>query len=335
VNRGAALTGALLATLDTPATWPVALAAFLVRGGFVLVVVPIVVVPTPVGFANVFAPALGSIAFGSISTGLVVTSVAAALAVVAWLVLGGWLAAALETEAAWMIARDADVPIQAEPPAIRLQKQRPTRTSRTAARILLARLIAYIPLAMVLAVSTVRVVLVTYRELTSPLDTSTPIVLRVLRATPEVIAAVVIAWTLGEMVGAVAARRIALASDGVGSALRGAVATCVRDPFASVIRFWLPAAVFLAVLIPCAVGAAWAWSAVDSALDGTPDPLRILVVVGTFVVLWLVGLILIGAVSAWRGAVWTVAEVVREGTFGGSTDRRPGDWQADQSSATL
>ena len=100
VNRGAALTGALLATLETPATWPLALAAFLVRGGLVLVVVPIVVLPTPVGIGNVFAPALGSIAFGSVSTGLVVVSVAAALAVVAWIVLGGWLAAALEAEAA-------------------------------------------------------------------------------------------------------------------------------------------------------------------------------------------------------------------------------------------
>jgi hypothetical protein len=190
-------------------------------------------------------------------------------------------------------------------------------------------------LAVVLAAGTVRVVLVTYRELTSPLDTSTPIVLRVLRATPEVIAAVVVAWTLGEMVGAIAARRIALAGDGVGSALRGAVFACIRDPIVSVIRFWLPAAVLLAVVIPCGMAAAWAWSAVDSALEGTPDLLRILVVVGTFVVLWLVGLILVGVVSAWRGAVWTVVEAVREGTFGGSTDRRPGDWQADRSSATL
>ena len=33
----------------TPATWPLALAAFLVRGGVVLVAVPIVVLPTPVG----------------------------------------------------------------------------------------------------------------------------------------------------------------------------------------------------------------------------------------------------------------------------------------------
>ena len=37
VNRGAALIGALLATLGHPATWPLALATFLIRGGIVLV----------------------------------------------------------------------------------------------------------------------------------------------------------------------------------------------------------------------------------------------------------------------------------------------------------
>ena len=49
MSRGAALTGALLVTLATPATWPLALAAFLIRGGILLVTLPIVVLPTPVG----------------------------------------------------------------------------------------------------------------------------------------------------------------------------------------------------------------------------------------------------------------------------------------------
>ena len=130
MNRGAALIGALLATLDTPATWPLALAAFLVRGGLVLVLVPIVVLPTPVGFGNVVAPALGSIAFGSVSTGLVVVSIAAALAVVGWIALGGWLAAALEAEAAGMIGARED------------GRSRHGRTAGVGIRILVARLVA-------------------------------------------------------------------------------------------------------------------------------------------------------------------------------------------------
>ena len=43
---------ALLVTLATPATWPLALATFLVRGGVILVLLPIVVLPTTVGLGN-------------------------------------------------------------------------------------------------------------------------------------------------------------------------------------------------------------------------------------------------------------------------------------------
>jgi hypothetical protein len=340
VSRGAALTGALLATLETPATWPLALATFLVRGGLVVVLVPIVVLPTPVGFGNIFAPALASIALGSVSVELVVASVGAALAIVGWIVLGGWLAAAFEVEAAWMIAGDADArsPTASDersgPPGP-MELARPAGTAWLAARILLARLVAFIPLAVVLAVGTVRIVLVTYRELTSPLDTSTPVVLRILRDTPEVIVAVIVAWTIGEMVSAIAARRITFAGDGVAPALRSSVVTCVRHPLVTLTRFWLPTIVLLAILIPYAAGAGSAWSAVDAVLDGSSDLPMIGPTVVLFVVLWLVGLVLIAVVSAWRAAVWTVAEMAREGTFGGSRDRQTGDWRTDRSSATL
>jgi hypothetical protein len=320
------LIGALLATLETPATWPLALATFLVRGGLLLVLLPIVVLPTPVRFGNILAPALSSIAFGSVSPELVLVAIVSAVVVLCWLVLGGWLAAAMEAEGVWMVAGDANGRSLVEPIATARQ---------VAARILAARTAAFIPLVVVLAVGTVRIVLATYLELTSPLDTSAPIVLRVLRATPEVVVAVILAWMVGETIGAIAARRIALAGDRVGPALRGAIATSVRHPLATLTRFWLPTVVLLAVIIPGAIEAGSAWSAVGAVLDGSANVLVILGVVALFVVLWLVGLVLIAVVCAWRAAVWTVAEVAGEGTFGGSGHRRPGDWRSDRSSATL
>jgi hypothetical protein len=337
VIRRAALLGALLATLRTPATWPLALATFLIRGGIVLVLVPIVVLPTTVGIGNVFGPALASIAFGSFSGELVGIAVVSLLAVVGWLVIGGWLAAVLEVETIRMVAVDDDVPSlggPAEGPASR--GIRPSdRTARVAAQILAARAVAFIPLAVALAFGGVRIVLVAYRELTSPLDTSTPIVQRVLGETPEVIIAVVLAWMVGEMIGAIAARRIVLAGDGVGSALRLAIGTCLRHPLSNLVRFWLPTVVLFVVAIAGAVAAGSAWSAVGDLLAGSGDVTAVFAIVVVFVVVWLVGLALIALVSAWRAAVWTVAEIAREGTFGGSTDRRPGDWRADRSSATL
>ncbi len=328
-----ALSGGLLVTLARPATWPLALAAFLVRGGIVLLVLPIVVLPTPVGIGDVVGPPLTAIALGGMPPEAIVGGVVGLVLVLAWLFGAGWLAAALEAEGARIVATDEDVAAIASPgsdaPLVAGAR------GRTAARILAARLIADIPLLLVLAWGSVRLVRVTYAELTSPVDVSTPIILRVLSATPEVVAAIALAWMAGEMVGAVAGRRIVVAGDGVGRALVGAVGTCLRHPLATLVRFWLPTLVLVVVVLPSAIAAGSAWSAAAAALEVMDDPLRALIAVVALVVLWAVGLLLASVVCAWRAAVWTIAEVQRRGTFGGSPDRRPGDWRPETSSATL
>ncbi len=330
MNRGRSLSGALLVTLATPTTWPLALGTFLLRGGIVLMVLPIVVLPTPVGLGNVLAPALSSIAFGSIPIEFVVVVVAICAFILAWLVGGGWLSALLEAEGVRMVARDEEVdPLRG---ATRLGSP---PDHRVAGRILIARLLAALPLGIALALGSVRLLFVTYRELTSPLDVATPIVVRVLRASPEVVVAVVVAWMVAEIVGAMAARRIVLTGAGVGGALRHAVATGLRDPASTLARFWLPTLALGLVLVASALAGASAWNAVASVLGERSDPLGILVAVVLFVGLWMVGLVLASVACAWRAAAWTVAEVTREGTFGGYSDRRPGHWQAAHPSATL
>ena len=329
MTRGAALTGALLATLVNPAAWPLALAAFLLRGGILLVLLPIVVLPTPVGLGNALAPTLTAMAFGSVSAEEVILAVGLWIAAFAWLVVGGWIAAALEIDGIRIVAGDEDVRSLAQRvPAIHDAR-------RPAARVLTARLLALVPLAIVLVWGAVRIVLVTYRELTSPFDVSTPIGVRVLLAAPEVVVAVLVAWMAGEIVGAVAARRIVLEGEGVGAAVRSAVVLVVRHPLLMLARFWPPTAVLILVLVPGALAAASGWTAVDGVLSGAPGPVAVFGVVALFVTLWSVGLVLIGVACAWRAAVWTVAEVTREGTFGGSRDRRPGDWRPEPPSATL
>ena len=248
VNRGVALIGALLVTLATPATWPLALGAFLLRGGILLVVVPVVVMPTPVGLANAFGPLVTAIALGSVTGSMIAAGGAAVLAVVALLFGGAWLAAALEAETIRIVALDED--LAARRPGRELSARR-----GVALRILVARLVALVPLLVAFAWGSVRLVSVAYRELTSPFDVVTPIAIRVLRETPEVIAAVVVAWMIGEIVGAMAARRIVLDGDGVGRALAGAIGTGVRHPVATLARFWAPALVLLAVLVPAAFAA--------------------------------------------------------------------------------
>jgi hypothetical protein len=333
MSRGAALTGALLITLATPATWPLALAAFLLRGGILVVTLPIVVLPTPVGLGRVFGPTITAIVLGSLPVVAIAIGSAIVGAVFLWLLLGGWLAAALEAEGARIVARDDDLA------AIR-RAAAPARPgaggdARVAGRILTARLVAYLPLCSALAWGSVRVVNVTYAELTVPSDVDTSIVLRVVRAAPEVIVAVILAWMVGEIVGALAARRITLRGDPVVPALRAAVVVSIRHPLATLGRFWLPTLALGVVVIPSALAAASAWTAVDAVLRERGDPLSVVLGVVSFVLLWSVGVLLAAVVSAWRAAAWTVGEVIAQGTFGGSPDTRPGHWRSDPSSATL
>ena len=107
----------------------------------------------------------------------------------------------------------------------------------------------------------------------------TPIAIRVLRETPEVIAAVVVTWMIGEIVGAMAARRIVLDGDGVGRALAGAIGTGVRHPVATLARFWGPALVLLAVLVPAALAAGTAWTAAANVLEGADDPVAVFIAI--------------------------------------------------------
>jgi len=183
---------ALLVTLATPATWPLALATFLIRGGVVLILLPIVVLPTTVGLGNLFGPTLTVVAFGSVPVQVIVAAGAVGVVALAWLVIGGWLAAALEAEGARIVARDEEV-VALGQVDIAPGANAATSSGSVGARILVARLIAYAPLALVVALGSVRLVFVTYRELTSPIDVSTPIALRVLRGSPEVVVAVIVA----------------------------------------------------------------------------------------------------------------------------------------------
>ena len=348
MSRGAALTGALLATLATPATWPLAFAAFLLRGGILLVTIPIVVLPTPVGLGNVLAPWITPLALGSITPAFVAVSAGTIVIVLGWLVIGGWTAAALEAEGARIVARHEAIALSgahavgmapaagvAPAAAPDPEGEGGVRPARIAARIVAVRFIAYLPLALALAWASVRFVWTAYLELTNPSDASISIMFRVIRSSPDVLAVLVIAWTVGEMIGAVAARRIALEGDGIIAGLRVAVRTCVRRPLVSVVRFWLPTLVLVAVIVPSALAAASSWVAVGTVLRDGSDALQVLVAVLGFVTIWIVGLVLGAIVCAWRAAVWTVADLLERRTFGGSSDRRPGDWRADPSSANV
>lgn len=320
MRRSSTLATAFRIALGRPTLWLLGLGTFLLRGGIVLVVLPIVVVPTPVGIGNLLAPSLTAISLGAIPMGFFFASVGIGVGVVLWLGLAGWLAAMLEAAAVRIVAgRGAD---EVPPP-------------REGARILACRLVCLLPLAAALAIGSARLVFVTYQELTLPSDSATPVAVRVLRDAPDVPIAILVIWMSAEIVAAVAARRVVLGEVRVRSALRSAIGSIGRKPLAALGRFLLPTIVLALIVLAAAVASSAAWTTVRATLEAGPDPVGALLATVALVAIWLAGLALIGLASAWRAAVWTVAAIVEAGTFGGSTDRRPGDWRPDPRSATL
>jgi hypothetical protein len=335
--RAAALTS-LLVILARPATWVAALAAFLVRGGLLLFILPIVILPTPVGLANIVAPTLTSFVFGGISPSFIVLVGAISGVILAWLVLGGLIAAMLERWLIVTVARDEEVTPRADASAPMAGDDPPgSMPVGVAWQILAARMIASVPLAVALAWSAARVVDVSYRELTVPSDVVTPIVLRVARAVPDALAAIAATWIFAEGLGALAARLIVLDGRSLGWSLLGATAHIVRHPLASVATFVVPAGAFLGAVTPVLVASALTWDRLRTGLVAARagDEPTVLISLLLFIVVWAAGLVVTGLLGAWRNAVWT-GEILRiRGTIGVAGSGRTGDWNSTPRSGTL
>lgn len=336
MSLGATLVTSFLVTLVRPATWPLALAAFLLRGGIVVVVAPIVVIPSAVGFANVIAPLLTSVVFGGVSAAVVVGVGAAAAAVLLWVIVGGLVAGTAEAEGVRLVAADEDVVAAtgvapAGAPAAVAAGERGLRGS-TAWRILTVRLLAHVPTLLALAWGAIRVVSLAYRELTVPSETVTPLILRVARGAPDAIAVILVAWLVGETIGSIAARRVVLGGDGVPAAMGGAILRLVRHPLRVLVLALVPLGALLAVLVPSAAAAATAWDALRDSLASGNGSAEAAVLLAVFLVLWSGGVLLLAVIGAWRSAAWTVDAA---GTFGAIATGRPGDWNGDADSATL
>ncbi len=273
--------------LGRPELWPLALLAYLVRGGLALHLVPVVVVPSTVGLATfigptALTPAGPSEAFAQFLAALLV-------GLTAWLVGGGLVAAAAELALLGRVPPSAGRRVSAG----------------SAARALIVRLAALLPLLAVLAWGLPRIIGAAYRELTLPSDTAAPVALRVLRDVPEVVVLVLLAWLAGETVGGIAVRRFALLGEGGGAALRGALRHVATRPATTLATSAVAACGSVVLVGPGLAAAALALQRLGRALAAGSDPVAIVLLTALFVAAWLLGLVLAGAASSWRGLAWT------------------------------
>ncbi len=318
MSLGATLTASLLAALERSSTWLLALVGFLIRGGWLIVLAPIVVLPTAVGAANVIAPLLEDLAFGR-RTGEVLQLGAGLFALsVVLLVGGGVLAAATEVEAVRRIAEVIAPESQPSPPR-----------RNVAWRVLTVRLLALVPLVLALGWAAIRLVGVGYRELTAPTDVATPAAWRIVGGAPDVVFVVIATWLFAETVGAMAARRAILFADSIRAALGWGVGRLLHRPVRPLAFAVTSGLVLLAVLGTTGFATSVTWGGLRGALVGGDPSLATWTALVLFVGMFAGSLVLIGLTAAWRTAIWTVDAVLErdgaDGTFGGGTGILSGD----------
>ena len=292
----ASMLAALAATVGRPGWWVMALAAFLVRGGIVIVLFPLVSLPSAPALATALAPTIEALALGRQSLEGALYGTAVITLLVGFLVVaaftGTWLDIALALEA----ERAAELDLRAPPFPV------------SAWRILAIRLLAHLPTLVALAYAAVRIVMVTYQELLSPGDPVLPIALRILGRAPDAVVVPGAAWLLGEALGGLAARRGA-EGDSIGASVRGGVRDLIG--MRGIATFMLTdAAVLGAVLLLLAV-VGRAGDHVRASLFDRADDVSLGAALLLLVTTWALALAVLGAALAWRATAWTIVAAPR------------------------
>ena len=351
MTRRATFLAAALVAVGRPTWWFMALATFLLRGGIVLIVLPIVTLPSVLGLSNAFAPILLPLALGRIEPAIVLGPAIVVGVLLTWLFLGGRLAAGIDVA---LVGEAADAAIdEGVPGHVALPSAR--SASAVGWRVVAIRLVAWLPLAIAIGIGLARIVEVVYVELTRPVDVVTPLIVRVAGETASQLGLIVVAWAVGEVVGGVATRRVALTSTSYGTALGWAVRTSASRPLSWLVP-WIGTTVVVALVMAPTLAAsafAWAW-AVDALSDRLVEPVATMLTMLAFVAIWLAAIVLSGTALAVRSAAQTFEHVRRNaleiagheglddpnrageaGTFGASTGRRPGDWSPGDEGGSL
>jgi len=313
---GRPLRTAVPIVLAEPALWPVGLAGFLARGGIVLFALPIVVLPSVVGLTTFIGP--GAITAAGLSQRFVGLLALTTALLLGWIVVATLVGAAVDRTLVRSVVgpepadgSEASQPGAPPPPEVGL------------AALFVVRLVSLLPFAIGVAVGGARLGQVGYQELILPSDSTTPLVVRILAAAPEVVALLVASWLVGELVGAVAVRIAIVDHRTPGRSLAGAVGWIVRHPLGSIGLLAATVLVGVVTIAPAIVAGIAAWTAVRTALLGGDDPLTAVVLVALFVLVWLAGLGVTGIVATWRSAAWSLA-VMGDHRGGGPVRHRGG-----------
>jgi hypothetical protein len=281
-----------------PRSWAVALAGFLARGGFLLFVLPIVVLPTPTGLATAFGGDIIAVTLATPTTDVIRLTVTVVIVVVGWLVLASMVGATADVALArWGAAAEGGAASGEDLG----QLPRPALIVRVA----LVRLACHLPFAVAAVWAVARIVAAVYQQYISPGDLSVSLPLRVIRSVPDAIVLLLAAWLIGEAVGGLAARRIVLEGRSMPRSIGDSITSLVLRPISTIVALISTIAALAILVVPPLAAAALAWSRLGHDLRAGSDASVLVAETLAFAALWLGALVTTGLAAASRSAVWT------------------------------
>jgi hypothetical protein len=309
-----ALLSAARVVRDRPALIGVGLLGFLARGGLLLFLVPILILPTPTGISNFIG---GNALTGSGASDGLIRLLALAVTLVALAIAAG---AVLGAIADVLLARDAvEVSVTrarrivSDPARNAVRREVLAATAITPGllgRVLAVRVVTQVPVAIAGAWAAVRLVAAGYDQLVAPVDVTLPLTIRILSEALEAVLVLVAVWLFAEFVGGIAARLVIVEDRSPGAAIGMAVVAVIRRPVTGIASYALGVAgLAVAAGVPLLVAMAlWDRLQVLSA-DDVAIPLLVAATF-LFVAAWGAGLLAVGIVTAWRSVLGTL-DVVR------------------------
>lgn len=312
----AAIGTAAEAVAGSPRLWLLGIVAFAVRGGLVLLTLPILTLPSPVLLSILFRDELGTAGpTPALQTTALVFAVATALGVLAAIIVSAWCdLVAFETVTRDEVTSD-----------LRLgRRARPFGAARTSVLLWLAAIqaAAILPLLVLVMVVVGNLEATVTGQVQRPTDLATPLVLRVVGDLGGYLVVGLAMVAVLEVLVSLASRRLLAARAGLlpdgpgertetGLAVAGAL-RLVRRPLRELGVALVSWAVAVLAAVAGVAGVSVAWAATRpglQALAASGDTARLAaapVALGMLCAVWLAVLCLCGLATAFRTALWTM-----------------------------
>jgi hypothetical protein len=290
-----------------PSLWVLGALSFGVRGGWLLLAVPIITFPEEGQLSTIFGPVLTSSGPSSALVVLIAIAGGAAILVACTAVL---LAAYAEVSA-------FDRTVQ-RPESVALLVGRAPRALRgrerrgLVARVAGAQAVGLVVILAVVALVGRRIPQIAIAELQFPSNSTDSLVTRVLGQVRGELLVLVVVVVLVDIAVALVSRRLMARRSGLSVAGRAGLGHAIRRLprlALTAVACW---AVTFAILLPVLWLTGYAWTAVRDLYlapggSASPDILRQWLTLAGFVAVWIGGLALAGLASALRAALWTTS----------------------------